>query len=198
MRCLSWHLRSKLRSGVLLALSVGTCLWWEGPQTKEAATQSDVKLILGDLTDTPTVDLRLVSRLGLFDTDFHRVTSEDHWKNLQNGNNHPATVHVDPGVSASELMRAIYDLRLKGGFQSVQVIMKRPDLARFRQITHGMSIADIFRVIGYPDLETGSGLQIMLYTLDDGSTAIVSYGGAQSISITHATTDGRNEQIEVK
>jgi hypothetical protein len=56
-------------------------------------------------------------------------------------------------------------------------------IEQFRQIKRGMSMAQLKTICGEPDADIGSGLNIYLYYLSDGST--VTIGGGSTISYIH-------------
>jgi hypothetical protein len=107
------------------------------------------------------------------------------------------------GVELRNLASGPYDVFYAGpGGQkhklaTIRVSPASPNLASFRRIHLGMSIDDIFKLVGPAD-DVGSGLAIYTYELEDDGHVALSYGGPNNIRINYTPKEGKTEEIEVK
>jgi len=70
------------------------------------------------------------------------------------------------------------------------------DIDRFKHITATMSMEDVVRICGVPDQETGSGIHIFIYKLDDSSEIWIGTGDLKKLLyIKRRFSDGRSEDM---
>jgi hypothetical protein len=62
---------------------------------------------------------------------------------------------------------------------------RRPSLEDLAGLRHEMSLADVKRALGEPVRDVGSGLFVLLYELDDGSTATIGCDGSRVLYVRH-------------
>jgi len=64
-------------------------------------------------------------------------------------------------------------------------------LAPFLKMNEKTTMSQLFRAVGVPDDDGGSGLHIYVYFLNDGSKVLVGTGGGEPIAyITHVKPNG--------
>ena len=72
-------------------------------------------------------------------------------------------------------------------------------LRPFLQISNGMSFPDICRLVGLPSKDIGSGLHVLLYLLEDGSTVTMGFGSlgedAEVMYVGLVRRDGTKETL---
>ncbi len=98
------------------------------------------------------------------------------------------TTHPDDGISQPilELIK----------------VPNAPETARhidaFRSLKRAMTMADVVRQCGPPDLDVGSGFYIFIYNLDDGSTVRVETGDLKRLlCVIHDEKSGKRESLLV-
>lgn len=69
----------------------------------------------------------------------------------------------------------------------------------FRRLTTEMSFGEVCAKVGKPDWETGSGLYILVYALDDSSRILIGFAGLDQIMyVNRLFPDGSSQRLLVR
>lgn len=75
------------------------------------------------------------------------------------------------------------------------LFLNAKEAATFRKITPAMPMLDIFRTVGLPDADIGSGLHVFVYHLRDGGKMLIGTADVKRLlCLDYVTRDGKAER----